>query len=470
MKELKLDYIAAGTQGKIFAKANGDEFASVNSVAIDSRQTGEGCLFFSIIGARSDAHNFLEDVRIRGCHNIVVSDEAWAAKMKAHGDMNVILVKDTTMALVNLATRYMDDWKGLTRVAITGSVGKTSTKEFMYSILSSKYATGKTKGNLNSEYGIPLTCFDYDTDIEMAVVEIGLGYGLEMEHLVNIVKPQAAIVTTVGSSHLEVYGSKEKLLEAKLAITTGLTQEGVLVVNSDNPLLSVESVKEHTKVDFRLATVGTGDDCNIKLTDICDKGIEGVQCTLKNFVDGELREYKLELPVIGAHNLWNAAEAIAVGLRFGIDPQDAIDALKHVQTNDNRLDIHRTDKYVVINDTYNASPESMKAGIDIVMHSEAKRRGMILGDMFELGDNSESLHEGVGEYAAEKGIDFLVTVGDLSKAIARGARKNSSMQVFSFDDKLEAGKELLSFLEEGDVVLVKGSRAMELEKLVEVIA
>lgn len=469
MRTSTVEYIVQGTGGELFASDRTGKYGEITNVAIDSRAAGEGCLFFCIIGARRDAHDFLPDVREMGCHNVVVSSREWAEKMRALGDMNVILVEDTTMALVKLGTKYMDDWKGLKRVAITGSVGKTSTKEFVYAVLSSKFRTGKNPGNLNSEFGIPLACFGFDQDIEVAVNEIGLGYGLDMEYLVNIVKPDVAIVTNVGTSHLEVYGTRDDLRNAKLRITSGLKDGGTLVVNTDGDKLSREQIRENTSGEYTLLGIGSKDGSDYKISEICDNGIDGVQCTLE--ICGFDEPFELKLPVIGAHNLYNAALAVAVGVSFGIEPQTAIDALANVESNDNRLDVRRGSDYTVINDCYNASPESMKAGIDIVVHSDGRRRGVVLGDMFELGDNSEALHASVGTYAAEHGIDFLITIGSNSKAIAKAAAEaGTDMKIVSYDTRDAAIEDIENVLERGDILLVKASRAMALEVLSDAIS
>lgn len=481
MRPVTIDYIAAGTEGRIWARAEGGKYETVDNVAIDNRNVRENGLFFAIIGERVDAHRFLPDVVERGCHTVVVSDREWADKMKEAGDVNVILVDDTTRAIMRLAKKYMEDWPELRRVAVTGSVGKTSTKEFVYSVLSSRYRTGKTPGNLNSEYGIPLTVFGLDPDTEIAVIEIGLGYGADMEDLVDMVKPEAAIVTTIGSAHMRVFGTREKLAEAKLAITTGFGrngQKGVLVVNSDCRELEPEWIRQHTKGDFDIVTIGTGNRCDYRISGICDEGIDGVKCTLE-FGAREGRKtggrLEMKLPVIGAHNSWNAALAVALGARLGISEEDGIEALKNVYSNDNRLDVSETQKYTVINDTYNASPESMKATLDILSRSKRKGRSVaVFGDMLELGADSAALHRSVGEYSLETGLDVLVTVGELAADIADGAREKSeggkkAPAIISYENRADAEKDLPSRLQDGDLVIVKASRGMALEELVKVL-
>lgn len=473
MKRTNLEYIVEGVKGKLYARAKtsetGENYDVVTSVSIDSRKIPDACLFFCIIGERADAHRFLPDVRGKGCHNVVVSDETWAEKMAAEGDMNVILVPDTRLALMALGEKYLDDWKGLRKVGVTGSVGKTSTKEFLYSVLSSRYRTGKTPGNLNSEFGIPLTAFSFDEDIEVAVIEMGAGYGSAIGELAKIAKPEAAVITNVGTSHLEVYGTREQLLEEKLRVSTGFTQDNVLVINTDSDILTLDNAIKHQPSDATILTVGSkgGEDYNI--SEVEDHGVDGVHCRVTH---GE-ESVSLKLPVIGAHNLGNAVLAMAIGEVFGISLKDAAKALEHVETNANRLSVIRTGRYTVINDTYNASPESMKAGIDVLCNSPGTRRIAVLGSMFELGDHWEELHQSVGAYAVSKDVDILVAIGDNGRAIAEGAARAKDpdciMAVLHFDNRDEAAETLRPMLSEGDVVYVKASRSMELEKFVEAI-
>ncbi len=461
MKRTSIEYIAAGTKGKLFAEAANGEFHYVDNVVIDSRQAGENTLFFCIIGERTDAHKYLEDVREKGCHAVVVSDEAWAEKMAAHGDMNVFLVEDTTRALMNLAEKYMDDWKDLKKIAVTGSVGKTSTKEFIYSVLSSRYRTGKTPGNLNSEFGIPLTVFGFDEDIEAAVIEVGIGSGPDMADLVQIVKPDAAVITMVGSSHMEYFGSQDKLIDAKLRITSLFGPENLLIANTDCKYTTVESIRSHSSGDFRITTIGRNNDADYRITDVCDEGIDGVKSTLVR--DG--KAYALKLPVVGVHNLGNAALAVACGEYMGISPEDACEALMNAELSGNRLDILRNDSVTVLNDTYNASPESMKAGIDIIVRSKGERKGAVLGDMGELGSDSLRMHRSVGEYAAEMGLDYLVTIGKSSMEIAAGYINNGSGHVYSYETKDAAIEAIGGIVKPGDVILVKASNAMGLHEV-----
>lgn len=468
MKRTTIDYLIEGTGGSLYAAAADGAYSSVDHVSIDSRCIEGDCLFFCIIGARVDAHAFLEEVRERGCHNVVVSDVSYAEKMKEHGDMNVILVSDTTRALMNLAEKYLDDWPGLIKVGVTGSVGKTSTKEFTAAVLSSSRRTGKTPGNLNSEFGIPLTIFSFEPDIEIAVIEMGVGYGSCMADLSAMVKPDIAIVTTVGSSHMEVFGSREGLVREKLGIAAGM-KDGVLIVNTDCDVLDEETVRRNIPESVEVRTIGTSGCEDYVLSAVEDRGIDGVECDLESVVDGAPEKLHMTLPVIGAHNLANAALAVAAGGALGVGFEKAVASLADTEWNANRLEVMRGGGVTVINDTYNASPESMKAGLKVLAASAGTRRVAVLGSMFELGEDSEELHRSVGQAAADCGIDLLITVGENALAIAEGAElargDRALPAVIRYENREKALSEIKEHISAGDVILVKASNSMRLNEI-----
>lgn len=472
MKKTYIDEIARGTGGEVYARAKNEAELGVTKVAIDSRDVSADTLFFCIIGARHDAHDFLEDVYEAGCRYVVLSDEAWAEKMRSKGDMNVVKVADTTRALMSLAETYMDDWKGLKRVAVTGSVGKTGTKEMIYSVVSTEYKAAKTKGNLNSEYGIPLTVFGFPEDIELAVIEMGIGYGSSMDELEKIVKPDIAAITTIGSSHLEVFKTKENLTRAKLQVAGGLKERGgALVVNADCDELSPENIERLTGGGFDVVAVGSGEACDYRISDIKDKGINGSECLL-TVSSGKYagKKYGLYLSAPGVHNLINAAEAVAVGALLGVDPEKGAAALEEASLTDKRLDVTEGRNFTVINDAYNASPESMIAALKVLASDKEKRKVAFLGSMFELGSGSAELHEKVGEAAAELDIDVIVTIGKEGEAIAKAAERSGSTGIIkSYAEKEEAISDLKNILKKGDIVLAKASRSMELDKVADAV-
>ena len=465
MKKTGIKYILESMHGAKLISDTGSK--EITSVAIDSRQVKSGTLFFAVIGERNDGHDFLPAVKESGCLAAVVSNPDWAKKISETGDMTVILVNNTRDALMQLAKQYMADWKDLIKVAVTGSVGKTSTKDFLGAVLSAKYKTGKTPGNLNSDYGVPLTVFGFEDDIEAAVIEMGAGESVHISELADIVRPQIGVVTNVGTSHLEVFGTRENLSIEKLGITKYFNDKETVIVNSDCDMLTRQKV---SKID----------DDNFIFRDIKDGGIDGVSCILDVQTGDEDYDgtFELTIPVVGSHNLGNAALAVAAGTRLDIKPKDAILALANTHFSSGRLEIDRRDNLTIINDAYNASPESMKAGIKMLMASKAERHVAILGDMFELGDDSVELHRSVGTYAVGVGLELLITIGSNAEAIASaaedafiGAEHNiaSRTRVISYKDKNEAIKDLNAILHKGDLILVKASRGMKLEEVISAI-
>ena len=464
MKRLDFEYVLKATGGRLYARADNNAYSYISSVAIDNRKIKDECLFFCIVGARVDAHLFLPDVREKGCHNIVVTDESWAKKMSEFGDMNIVLVDDIIVALDALTEQYLSDWKGLRKVAITGSAGKTTTKEFTYSVLSRQFRTAKNVGNLNSETGIPLAVFDYPTDSELAIVEIGIGEGPDMRDLVKMVKPDNAIVTNVGSVHMEFFeSSREKLLEAKLRIANGFGPDNTLIVNNNEENLSVESVRAHAEADgFRILTVGDREDSDYRIVNIEDRGIDGIRGVLLR--NG--REYVLEIPIVGAHNLFNAAQAIAMGEVYGIPVEEGIEAVKSIEMVGSRHDVRRG-KYNILNDSYNANPEAMRAAISVIRNSEAKRKGLILGSMGELGDQAAELHRELGRFIAEGGgIDYIITLGELGALIGEAAAElDKKIDVHSYQSLDDIKSEIYDIIEDGDLFLIKGSNSLGLSCL-----
>lgn len=478
MKKTGINYILESMLGaKLISDAGSKD---ITSVAIDSRQVAEGSLFFAVIGERNDGHDFLPAVRESGCLAAVVSNPDWANRIAKAGDMTVILVDNTRDALMQLAKQYVADWTELIKVAVTGSVGKTSTKDFLGAVLGAKYKTGKTPGNLNSDYGVPLTVFGFDEEIEAAVIEMGAGESVNIRELSDIVRPNIGVVTNVGTAHLEVFGTRNELAAEKLDIAKYFTDEETIIVNSDCDLLTRENVSKIVPSGVSVITIGSIIDDNLKIYNIKDLGIDGVSCSLDVQVDDENYDgtFELKIPVVGSHNLGNAALAIAAGTRLGIKPKEAIEALADTKFSSGRLEIDRRENLTVVNDAYNASPESMKSGIEMLMASRADRHVAILGDMFELGDESEALHASVGTFAVQAGLELLITIGKNSEAIAKaaeaanhsiGLEHGTGTKVLYYQNKESAIKEINDILRDKDLVLVKASRGMKLEDVISAI-
>ncbi|MBK5253463.1 MAG: UDP-N-acetylmuramoyl-tripeptide--D-alanyl-D-alanine ligase [Peptostreptococcaceae bacterium] len=459
MNKIDIGFIEKAVSGKLL---NGNRNEYIDNVSIDSRRVTESGLFVSLVGVKHDAHKFLDDVYEKGCKSFVISDESWIAKLKDKNDINLILVEDTTVALQDLAKAYLEilDVK---KISITGSVGKTTTKDLLYSIVRKSYKAGRNIGNLNNDIGVPLTIFTFDSSLEVVIIEMGTGYDGHIERLAEIVKPDVAIVTTIGSSHIEVHGSRDGILKEKLKISKYFSKSHTLVINESCDILSKERVFNDTGKDFKITSVGSEIKSDILVKNICDLGDKGIEFTLVYFDV----EYNVELPILGMHNAYNAALAIAAAYEIGIPVPKAIEGLCDLEMTKNRLEIKKTDKFTLIDDTYNASKESVLSAVDTLISMTGKRKVAILGDMYELGDDTVSSHEIVGRHVAEKNVDILIAIGEYAVDIAEAARTvTSGTKIYYFKTKEDIYSLLADILNEGDVILVKASRGMALEKVV----
>lgn len=465
MEIKKLEYIANYTGGKIYKSDVPD--ICLKKISIDSRSVDSESLFFAIIGNRVDAHDFLEDVIEKECLTFVLSNKDIAKKICENYKVNIILVDDTLEALMKFTEGLMHEFSDAKIIGVTGSVGKTAAKEMISAILSDDYKVEKTKGNFNSEYGIPLMVSRFKADSQALVIEMGVGDTTKMDHLADMIKPNMAVITKIGSSHLETFGSREKILEEKLKIIKHFKENDVLVVNGDDNLLNKTNINKFTNNKFQIKTVGFNADNDYQITDIKDCGIFGVSSLI---IDKKSNErFVLKMPYIGEHNLINGAIALAIGKELGVDLFTGIERINNASITSGRLEVLKNSRDVsIINDTYNASPESVIAALKVLAKSGKNRKIAILGDMLALGENSELLHEHVGESEYIKEIAILITIGRKARAIGDAARKKyKNLQIFSYDTKEKAIDDIIKIVSDGDLILVKASRGMELEEIVE---
>lgn len=429
---------------------------TVSDVSIDSRNIPEGCLFIPIVGERFDGHDFLPDALNKGAKAALSSKEAEEADGKT-----IILVKDTSKALRELAAWYRSHFD-IPVVGITGSVGKTSTKDMIYSVLSQKYNVLKTQGNFNNEIGLPLTIFKMDETHEAAVIEMGMSNFGEISRLTNIARPNVAVITNIGVSHIENLGSRENILKAKLEIAEGFSEKGTLIINNDDDMLStIKSVKNVRKI----VSFGINSDCDIKATDIRNKGEKGVSFSVS--INGT--SYGADIPVPGIHNIYNALAGIGAGLELGLTPEQILSGISRFSPGKMRMNITDTGKYKVINDCYNASPQSMEAALKVLSDiGGSGRKVAILGDMLELGDYSEKGHIDVGRICS-KFADILVACGSSAVNIAKGAAEAGMGEnsVYYYSTTQEAISSIRDILKDCDTILVKGSRGMKMEEIAE---
>jgi UDP-N-acetylmuramoyl-tripeptide--D-alanyl-D-alanine ligase len=449
------------TLKEIQGMAKGEELSSeyqsviVEGVSKDTREDMSGKLYIPIIGENFNGHAFVRDAIVK---KGAVASFWQKDQPEPPTDLNLIYVDDTIEALQNLASSYRNEI-GMKVVGITGSNGKTTTKDMVTSVLQTTFRVHKTAGNYNNHIGLPLTILSMKEDTEVAVLEMGMSGRGEIELLSQIAKPDAAIITNIGESHLQDLGSREGIAEAKLEIAAGLKADGKLIINGDEPLLTGKVGASQNVIKF-----GLSPENNYSAKGVSLKG-KGTYFIIE--------ETEYFIPVLGAHNVTNALASIIVGEQFGVSVENRKKGLETLTITGMRNEvIEAPGGWTVINDAYNASPTSMRAALDLLESLTGyKKKIAVLGDMLELGDLEKSFHHGIGKYVQGKGFDYIFTFGELGMDIAKGAEEvMDPSRVKAFMNKQELTKELLPLLEPNDVIVVKGSRGMKLEEVVEGIS
>jgi UDP-N-acetylmuramoyl-tripeptide--D-alanyl-D-alanine ligase len=469
MKKLTIEQITKAVKGDLLLGDTKDEIVGVST---DSRKVEENEAFFPLIGEQHDAHDFIPQVLERGCRTVILSRKEIADRigreyhdrngaMEAAKTLNLILVADTTKALQDLAAYYISLFS-IKKIGVTGSTGKTSTKEMLYWIFSERYKTVRNLGNLNNHIGLPLTVLSLPEDTEVGIFEMGMSELGEIDLLANIVRPDIGIITNIGISHIENLGSRENILKAKLEITNYFTSGNLLIVNEDSDYLS----KEDVKGNYQIITTGETGRSNFIISNISDYGEEGIEFTIEH--RETLQIFRLNVP--GRHNAYNGALAVAAAVSCGITMEEAARGLQKLEITDKRLNIKGKNGMKIIDDTYNASPDSMRAAIDVLTATKGFRKIAILADMFELGENSDAFHSEVGTYAAVNSVDLLIAVGTQAKHIADAAKEIlGENKVHYYSTKELLINDIGSMISSGDVILLKGSRGMAMDQVVKKI-
>ncbi|MDY3697914.1 UDP-N-acetylmuramoylalanyl-D-glutamyl-2, 6-diaminopimelate--D-alanyl-D-alanine ligase [Staphylococcus hyicus] len=420
-------------------------------VSIDSRHVQPGQLFIPFRGENVDGHQYCEQA---------LADGASATFFQIGSNINVpqngpvIFVKDTLVALQQLAKAYLQEVNPKV-IAVTGSNGKTTTKDMIENTLSANYRVKKTIGNYNNEIGLPLTILELDHDTEVSILEMGMSGFHEIELLSNIARPDFAVITNIGESHMQDLGSREGIAQAKFEIVSGMKSQGKLIYDGDEPLLQphVDTLDESQCI-----SIGLNRNNNVccKITSHDDNGV--------SFSINNENEY--HIPIIGEHNMRNAAIAITIATLLNVDYETIQTQLNHLKLTGMRMQkFEAPNGAIVINDAYNASPTSMKAAIDTLSQMTG-RKVLIFGDVLELGEQSKALHMGVGHYLEDKNIDMLYTYGEAARDIHEKGKRYVH-EAIHFSDKSQLIKYVKSMLVSHDVVLVKGSRGMKLEEVVD---
>ena len=473
---LDLNTLASMAGGELILRGVSEQ-VGVTHICTDSREADEGPLFCAIRGERVDGHNYMAKANELGCTVFLcekIPDNAPAASF--------IVVEDTVAALSALAlSRREGEMQDLSVVAITGSVGKTTTKEMTAAVLEKGKRLFKKDGNYNSTIGLPLSFMEIRADTDCAVLEMGMSERGEIASMTNAVRPNIAIVANIGSSHLEYLGTRENIARAKLEIARGLPAGGTLLINGDEPLLA--NLGQDFGEDLPVIPEG------IHVLRVSLAGAENADYTAANITprDGGMIFdlttpagvwQSLYIPAMGEHLVWAASFAAAAGQLNGLSEEQVRAGLADYRPADMRQNIRTVGGVTVIEDCYNAAPESMKAALSVLALVAAStpnaRRVAILGDMKELGEDTVALHRGVGKACADKGVDLLITVGELGAEIARGAldagMDPAAVVVTGGADTYAATADYLkTLLREGDHILFKASRSMKLETMAEVV-
>ncbi len=442
--------LGAGYQGNSEVKASG--------VAIDSRRVQKGDLFFALPGEKVDGHEFIDEALAKGAVGAVISD---VNLVKAPEDKNLIICRNPLKLLQDLAKLVRQN-TNIPVVAITGSTGKTTTKDLIFSILSQTYNCLKTEGNYNNELGLPLTLCKLNREHEAAVLEMGMrGLG-QISFLCEIAQPTLGVITNIGQVHAELLGSQEKIAQAKAELLEYLPPQGTVVLNID-----AQSILKHWLKNFQgqVLWFGLREEADIRARNIQYLGEEGSKFTV--IINEEEEEITVNIP--GEHNILNALAGIGIARTLGVGWEHIKRGLRQAQLTGMRLEILENDIGVkILNDTYNANPTSMAASLKTLAHFSGTRKIAVLGDMYELGIYEEEGHKLMGQIACREKVDLLVAVGNLGKLIGQGAIEaglDPQKVVFAANNE-DTARILKGYLNKGDVVLVKGSRGMQMEEIV----
>ncbi|MDF2820755.1 MAG: murF [Clostridiales bacterium] len=454
---MTINEIAEAVSGEL---VNGSKchFEEVSKVCTDSRKIDKGQLFIPIVGENFDGHDFIEAVYEKGAA-IVISDSF----DKIPEEKPAIIVKDTKEALWSLAA-YQRRIFNKPVVAITGSVGKTSCKEMLSSILSKRFKVHKTNGNYNNDIGLPLTILELTEDADIMVLEMGMNHFGEIDLLSAIAKPDFAIITNIGVAHIENLGSREGIFKAKTEVISHINKKGLLAVNGDDDLL----ITLEDQLEQVVTTFGFNQELDYAVLEYDDNGFDGVTAIIKS----PLEVYQIKINALGKHMLYHALSGIVIAEIMNMSKEEIEAGILDYIPEKMRLNtIEFENQIIVINDAYNASVDSMKSSLEILSKVKTKgRKVAILGDMFEMGSFAEEGHRKVGEYASTQNIDLLICVGTASKWMYEEAIKQMEVgKVMYYGKQVCLHNKLNKIIMKNDVVLVKASRGMKLELTIEKI-
>ncbi len=449
MANFTLSEVINATKGEVKDQTYQKVFTGVSS---DTRTIQPGNLFVALCGEKYDGHNFLDEAGRKGAAGAIISRSDVAAP-----GVTRVVVPNTVTALQDLA-RYHRQRFLIPIVAVTGSNGKTTTKDMVASVLGSHFAVLKTEANFNNEIGLAQTLLQLRPDHEVAVVEMGMRAKGEIKELAGVALPTIAVVTNVSETHIELLGSLENIAAAKAELVEAIPGHGLVFLNADNHYVKLMQAKAKAKIVF----YGLGTNAAIRAENIhTSRNGTTFSCIYSR------GNFPVELATIGRHNVTNALAAIAVGLELGLDISEIQSGLKTVTSGKMRLHVEEVNGFTIINDAYNASPLSTAAAVETLADIARGRRIAVLGDMLELGPVAVEAHKKMGEKLVECKIDAVVTVGQLARHIAMQASQAGISVAVACNDHEEAMKVLQNVAKAGDTILIKGSRGMKMEKLLD---
>ena len=455
MEPMTIREILEAVDGKLLGEFSGLDL-TVKHVFTDSRNPDPGALFIPLVGERFDGHAFLNEALEGGAAGCFTQRER---ESYLPGKF-YIKVGSTQKALRDLARHYKQKFR-IPFVAVTGSVGKTTTKDMVAAVLGERFKVLKTEGNFNNEVGLPLTLLRLNSNHEICVVEMGMNHFGEIEYLSSIVEPDVAVITNIGDSHIENLGSRENILKAKCEIFSHMDpKKGYVILNGDDPLL--EPLR--ASLPFQSVLVGTAEGLDYRATGVESDGEKSVRCHVRTPRSG----FDVEIPALGNHMLYPTLTAAAVAEHFGMTGGEIARGVLRFAPTKMRMNIlKRGDGITILNDAYNANPQSMRAAAEVLSKSGGDYKIAVLGDMFELGPFAPTLHAGVGAYLGKAGIDCLVAVGELARHIYDAAKDAMVPQVYWCETKEEAKPILAELVKPNSTILVKASRGMAFEELVD---
>ncbi|MGO5022033.1 UDP-N-acetylmuramoyl-tripeptide--D-alanyl-D-alanine ligase [Lawsonibacter sp. LCP25S3_G6] len=451
METITLGQLLQAVDGQLLGEF--DKNTPIFHVDTDSRDIHPGSLFIPLAGERFDGHAYINAALESGAAGCLTQRE----RESYQPGKFYVKVSSTQRALRDLAAWYKEQFQ-IPFVAVTGSVGKTTAKDMLAAVLGVKYKVLKTEGNFNNNIGLPLTLLRLDSSHQVGVVEMGMDKFGEIDYLGGIVKPEVGVITNIGDAHIERLGSRENIFKAKCELLPHIKPDGLLVLNGDDPMLA--TLRGHAPVQTVFCGQGEGMEYRAQITG--GDGVSHIHCRLTTpHMDREVC-----IPALGEHMVYPTLIAAAVAERFGLTADEIEQGIRQFVPTRMRMNIlRRGNGIIILDDTYNANPQSMRAAISVLSDSQSSYKIAVLGDMLELGPFSPALHAEVGEYLGQAGIQCLVAVGEQSAAMAQGARDAGVPQVLYCQDKGEAMERLPMLLRGDCTILVKASRGMKMEDI-----